>query len=119
ENAFAPESLGANDRIHTELHRRYAIEELHYPVWGMSSSATVDGYSEFGVWYLGTLGYKNGVVAPHASALALATIPDAAVENLRKLVELYDIYGDYGFYDAVDPVNGRVAYKYLALDQGM
>ena len=34
-------------------------------------------------------------------------------------MELYDIYGEYGLYDAVEPLTGEVAPKYLALDQGM
>lgn len=121
ENKYAPRSLGMNNRIHATIHRRFALEKLKYPVWGMSPSSTVQGdrYSEFGVWYLGSAGYKNGVITPHASALALDTIPKAAVANLRKLVELYDIYGEYGLYDAVDPRSGKVAPKYLVLNQGM
>jgi hypothetical protein len=87
----------------------------------MSPSSTVarDSYSEYGVKYLGVRGYKCGVITPHASALALSTTPEAAINNLRKLASLYDIYGEYGFYDAVDPLTGKVVHKYLALDQGM
>ncbi|MGH6945498.1 MAG: glucoamylase family protein, partial [Geminicoccaceae bacterium] len=121
ESAAAPESLGPNDRIHAILQRRYALDELGYPVWGMSPSATVngDGYGEFGVWYLGTLGYPSGVVTPHASALALAVTPEAAIVNLRKLASLPGLYGPYGFYDAVDPTSGQVSHRYLTLDQEM
>jgi hypothetical protein len=87
----------------------------------MSPSSTVlkDSYSEYGVKVLGSRGYKGGVVSPHASALALNVTPDAAIANLRKIIELYDIYGEYGLYDAVDPISGKVARAYLALDQGM
>jgi hypothetical protein len=121
ENKYAPKSLGLNDKIHAEIQRRYALEELKYPVWGMSPSSMTasDSYSEYGVKILGSRGYKCGVVTPHASALALNVTPEAAISNMRKLVELYDIYGEYGFYDAVDPISGKVAYKYLTLDQGM
>ena len=121
ENKYAPESFGINNRVHAEIHRRYALEELKYPVWGMSPSSMAggDSYSEYGVKILGSRGYKGGVVTPHASALALSVTPEAAISNMRKLVELYDVYGEYGFYDAVDPMTGKVAYKYLALDQGM
>src|SRR5204862_23968 len=45
--------------------------------------------------------------------------PKEAIQNFRKLIELYDIYGEYGFYDAVTPATGLVAKKYLSLDQGM
>lgn len=121
ENRFAPHSLGRNNEVHATIHRSYALEDLNYPVWGMSPSSTVarDSYSEYGVKYLGVRGYKCGVITPHASALALSTTPEAAINNLRKLASLYDIYGEYGFYDAVDPLTGKVVHKYLALDQGM
>ena len=42
-----------------------------------------------------------------------------ALADLRRLAQRYDVYGSYGFYDAVDPRTGRVAYKYLTLDQSM
>ncbi len=121
EAQHAAASLGWNDRQHAVVQRRYALEELGYPVWGMSPSARPGeaGYSEFGVSVLGVRGYGAGAVTPHASALALAVIPQAALANLHKLAELYDIYGEYGFYDAVDPRSGAVAYSYLALDQSM
>ncbi len=122
EPRLAPESLGRNDFVHATLQRRHALEELGYPVWGMSPSATAagDGYGEFGVRYLGVLGYQDGVVAPYASALALAVTPGPAAQNLRALAERYPgLYGAWGFYDAVDPKSGEVARRYLALDQGM
>jgi hypothetical protein len=121
EQHYASHSLGANNNVHTTIHRRYALEELTYPVWGMSPSSAVSGnsYAEYGVKVLGASGYPSGIVTPHASALALSTTSQMAIKNLRKLVELYDIYGEYGFYDAVDPVTGVVAAKYLALNQAM
>ncbi|MEN8130097.1 MAG: glucoamylase family protein [Pseudomonadota bacterium] len=121
EKKFAPKSLGKNNETHAIIHRRYATEELNYPVWGMSPSSAVarDSYSEYGVKFLGARGYKCGVITPHASALALSTTPEAAVSNLHRLATLYDIYGEFGFYDAVDPLSGEVTYKYLALNQGM
>lgn len=121
EGRAAPRSLGLNNRIHTAFHIERALGHLDYPVWGMSPSVTFTprGYGEFGVWYLGTFGYEDGMVTPHASALALATFPEEAIANLRRLLDHYAIYGEYGFYDAVDPVSGRVVYRYLALDQGM
>jgi len=121
EMQYAPASLGANDLAHARVQRRFATEHLGYPVWGISSSATPtgDGYSEYGVPVLGARGYAPGAVTPHASALALAVTPHAALSNLRALAERFDIYGEYGFYDAVDPRTGTVAYKYLSLDQSM
>ena len=121
EQNYASESLGKNNERHAAIHRRYALKELSYCVWGMSPSSSVrgDNYSEYGVKPLGSRGYKEGVVSPHASALALAVTPKEAVSNLRKLVELYDIYGQFGLYDAVDPTTGEVARKYLALNQAM
>ncbi|MCP5195638.1 MAG: DUF3131 domain-containing protein [Gammaproteobacteria bacterium] len=120
ESHYAPASLGRNAAVHTEIHRRFALEHLGYPVWGLSpSSNPTGGYSEFGARILGVRGYRAGVVTPHAAALALLVDPGAATANLRQLTERYPIYGDFGFYDAVDPQTGQVAYNYLALDQSM
>ncbi len=119
ERELSPESLGRNNHMHVKGHI-LAASKLGYPVWGMSpSSVPGDGYSEYGVKELGVKGYKSGVVTPHVSVLALEYEPQAVVQNLRALIERYPIYGAYGFYDAVNPESGRVAYKYLCLDQGM
>jgi hypothetical protein len=121
ECQYAPKSLGATDVVHAQVQRQYALDELGYGVWGISSSATPagDDYSEYGIPVLGARGYDGGAVTPHASALALGIMPAAALANLRTLAQLYDIYGEYGFYDAVDPGSGVVACKYLALDQSI
>ncbi len=121
EPRYAPKSLGANDRAHAVVQRRYALEHLGYQVWGMSPSVTPtgNGYAEYGVKVLGARGYGTGAVTPHAAALTLAVTPEAALANLRTLAESYDIYGEYGLYDAVDPRSKMVAYTYLALDQSM
>jgi hypothetical protein len=121
EQRYAPKSLGANDAGHAAIQQRYASQELDYPVWGLSPSASPggDGYGEYGVKILGVRGYAAGVVTPHAAALALAVAPQAALVDLRALAQRYPLYGEYGFYDAVDPLAGTVAYQYLALDQSM
>ena len=59
------------------------------------------------------------MIAPHVSFLALDFAPQEAIANLRTMLERYDVYGECGFYDAVDPVSGAVALKYLCLDQAM
>ncbi|MBV9463417.1 MAG: DUF3131 domain-containing protein [Verrucomicrobiae bacterium] len=121
EAQYAPDNLGKNDQVHAAMHKKFALEEMKYPVWGMSpcSVPSKDDYSEYGVKMLGSKGYKPGAVTPHVTALALNVAPADAIANFRKLIEKYDVYGEYGFYDSVDPVTGDVAYKYLALDQGM
>ncbi|MCP5124705.1 MAG: DUF3131 domain-containing protein [Gammaproteobacteria bacterium] len=120
EQRYAPASLGRNAVAHTEIQRRFALEHLGYPVWGLSpSSKPIGGYGEFGVRILGVRGYRAGAVTPHAAALALMVDPAAATANLRQLAQRYPVYGDFGFYDAVDPQTGQVAYNYLALDQSM
>ncbi|OGW81254.1 MAG: hypothetical protein A3G33_06670 [Omnitrophica bacterium RIFCSPLOWO2_12_FULL_44_17] len=120
EKKYAPEGLGLNDERHVRGQIRYALEDLKYPVWGMSPSSVPEGgYSEYGVNPLGSRGYKDGVVTPHATFLALGFMPKEAVRNARELIRRYDIYGEYGFYDAVDMKSGLVAKKYLLLDQAM
>jgi len=121
EAAVAPNSLGANDRVHAAIQRLFALRDLGLPVWGFSPSTTPgsDQYGEYGVQLLGSHGYPAGPVTPYAAALALAVFPTQALADLRRLAQRYDVYGSYGFYDAVDPRTGRVAYKYLTLDQSM
>ncbi|HYQ92420.1 MAG TPA: glucoamylase family protein, partial [Candidatus Competibacteraceae bacterium] len=121
EQLYAPASLGRNNAVHATLHRRYALEQLAYPVWGLSPSSNPEqgGYSEYGIKVLGVRGYPAGAVSPHAAALALAVLPEQATANLLELANRYELYGEYGFYDAVAPASGKVAYTYLALDQAM
>lgn len=129
EKELAPRGLGLNNIRQVEGQIKYALEELKYPVWGMSPSSVPEGgYSEYGSKPFGSKGYKPGVVTPHASILGIEQAPQAVIANMRKMIELYDIYGEYGFYDAVrvevDPKNpasqvGNVARKYFSLDQGM
>ncbi|NLG85025.1 MAG: DUF3131 domain-containing protein, partial [Firmicutes bacterium] len=103
--------------------------------WGISEAAfsALDArqnyqYRGFGV---PGLGLKRGleedlVVAPYASALALAVAPAAAVKNLKRLAGL-GLYGPYGFYEAIDYTRARcpegergvVIYTYMAHHQGM
>ena len=115
---------------------KYATEQLHYPVWGMSPSSTADdtgGYGIFGVEGLtfpytvraasrqcSTLRDRDDVT-PHASFLALDVAPQQAYANIQRLRRLYpDIYtADGGFYDAVNPTTGAVGHRRLVLDQSM
>jgi hypothetical protein len=118
---YAPASLGRNALAHARIQRRFALEHLGYPVWGLSPSSTPAGnsYGEFGIRILGARGYRAGAVTPHAAALALLADPVPAIANLRQLAKRYPLYGDFGFYDAVNPRGGQVAHNYLALDQSM
>lgn len=106
--------------------------------WGISESAfsaldahQIYQYRAFGV---PGLGLKRGleedlVVAPYASALALAVAPVAAVRNLRRLSRLarLGLRGGYGYYDAIDYTRQRgssgergvIVYTYMAHHHGM
>lgn len=120
EAQLAPGSLGPNGVTHADVQRRFATDVVGSPVWGLSPAATPSGgYDEFGVRPLGVAGYGPGEIAPYAAAIALAATPGAALPNLRALATKHAVYGDFGFYDAVEPTSGKVAYAYLALDQGM
>ncbi len=100
--------LGQSERAAVAVQQRYG-EKLGLP-WGVSESAyaTRDAehryqYQAFGV---PGLGLKRGlsehyVVAPYASALALAVSPCEAVQNLRRLEKL-GLRGRYGFFESVD-----------------
>jgi hypothetical protein len=113
---------------------KYATEQLHFPVWGLSPSSTADdtgGYGGFGVEGL-TFPAEQGLsqcttcatettVTPHASFLVLGVVPQQAYANIAKLRTLYpDIYtANGGFYDAVNPTTGAVGHRRLVLDQSM
>ncbi len=123
EQKFGTKSFRLNGKTVTELHRDYALKEKKYPVWGISPSSTADGrrwmYSEYGIKKLGVKGYPDrGVITPHASFLALDSLPKDAIKNIRKLLT-YEIYGEYGFYDTISFPSQKVNAQYLALDQGM
>ena len=124
EKELAPKGLGLNNRIATEIHIDYALNRQGYPVWGISPASTASGrqwrYRELGVRYLGAKGYRDeGIVAPYVSFLALETLPEQAIDNLRRMLQLYEAYGEYGFYDSVNVRTGHANPQYLILDQGM
>src|SRR5439155_1594465 len=83
--------------------------------WGISESgfSALDGrldyqYQSFGVPALGLkrgLG-KDLVIAPYATALALAERPRAAVDNFRELAA-EQAEGPFGFYEAIDYTRDR------------
>jgi hypothetical protein len=120
EKNLAPKGLGLNDARHAAIQIKYALEKLKYPVFGMSPSCVpAGGYREYGVKPLGIKGYKAGVITPHATFLALEFAPKECVDNIRRMIKGYRAYGEYGFYDAIDVSTGKVALKYLCLDQAM
>jgi hypothetical protein len=124
EKELAPEGLGLNNQIATMIQIDYALNRQGYPVWGISPASISSGrlwqYGEYGVKYLGAKGYRDeGVITPYASFLALETFPEHAIDNLRRMLQIYRIYGEYGFYDSINVHTGRVNTQYLALDQGM
>ncbi|MFL5606070.1 MAG: glucoamylase family protein, partial [Gemmatimonadaceae bacterium] len=99
------------DQTHrAAVRRQIAYATARAVPWGISESAynvrdrhDTYQYRGFGV---PDLGLKRGlsadvVVAPYASALALAVDPHEAMENLGTL-ETLGAMGTYGFYDALD-----------------
>lgn len=123
ERKLAPKGLGLNNRVAAELHRDYALKEKGYKLWGLSPAAVSNGrqwrYIEMGIKALGVKGYQDsGYVTPHVSFLALNSLPEDAIKNIRKFLN-YGSYGEYGFYDTISVEDGSVNPQYLALDQGM
>ena len=129
-----PETLlGQSDRSAVDLQRDYGA--AHHIPWGISESSfasmgsdRVYGYHAFGV---PALGLRRGlsrdlVVAPYATALALAARPHLSVRNMHDLAAL-GLMGTYGFYEAADftperiPPGERFAVvrSYMAHHQGM
>jgi hypothetical protein len=134
ETTWGTHSFGLADLRWAQVQEMYATNTLHYPVWGLSPSSTADdtgNYGGFGVEGLAfpaeeglaqcTTCAAETTVSPHASAIALAVIPQQAYANLRTLRTLYPgVYStDGGFYDAVNPQTGSVGHRRLVLDQSM
>lgn len=100
--------LGESARSAVSRQQRYAAR--HKVPWGISESGFAalgpDGtwrYRAFGVPELGLRRdlQRDMVIAPYATALALAVDPAGAVENLRRLAE-YGALRRFGFYEALD-----------------
>jgi len=143
ETSWGPRSFGLADARTVQVQIKYATQQLHDPVWGMSPSSTPDdtgGYSGYGVEglafpYFGTganashpnegLSQCHGcatedVVTPHASFLALDVAPQQAYANIAALRARYPgVYGPDGFFDAVNPSTGAIGHRDLVLDQSM
>jgi hypothetical protein len=143
ETSWGTQSFGLADVRTAEVQIKYATQQLHYPVWGMSPSSTADdtgNYGGYGVEGLAFPYYGTGasaanpneglsqchgcatedVVTPYASFLALDVVPQQAYANIQKLRTLYPgLYGVDGFFDAVNPTTGAVGHRYLVLDESM
>jgi hypothetical protein len=143
ETSWGTRSFGLADLRTAQVQIKYATEQLHYPVWGMSPSSTPDdtgNYAGYGVEGLKFPYYGTGatasnpndqlaqcdtcatenVVTPYASFIALDVVPQQAYANIQALRTLYPgDYGTDGYFDAVDPATGAVGHRYLELDQSM
>ncbi|WP_235536413.1 MULTISPECIES: GH36-type glycosyl hydrolase domain-containing protein [unclassified Sphingomonas] len=110
-----PETLlGQSDRTAVDVQQAYA--QAHGIPWGISESGYASmgqdrtyRYHAFGV---PALGLRRGlerdlVVAPYATAIALAARPGKALRNMRDLAAL-GLIGRYGYYEAVDFTPERV-----------
>lgn len=148
EETWGPKSWGENHPLTVQAHIEHGMEEAGYGYWGFSpSNNPAGGYREYGVDAIGMeptgytsdqerttvdggygdcrpatsepTEYRDGVVTPHASFLAMRYAPRAAMENLANLRADFDAYGPGGFYDAIAVGSGTVSQRYLSLDQGM
>jgi len=143
ETSWGPRSFGLADARTAQVQIKYATEQLHYPVWGMSPSSTADdtgGYGGFGVEGLAFPYYGGGadashpnlglsqchgcatedVVTPHATFLALDVAPQQAFANIVALRDSFPgAYGHTGFFDAINPTTSAVGHRQLVLDQSM
>lgn len=148
EEEWGPASWARNHPAYVRGQIAHGMDDAKYGYWGFSPASDPHGdYREYGVDAMGldTDGYTSdqertsvdhgftgcrpakplpqaygdGVVTPHAVVLALRFAPSAALSQLAKLRANFDSYGPGGFYDAVAVRSGKVAKRYLALDQGM
>jgi hypothetical protein len=134
ETTWGTSGFGLADQRTVAVQIKYATEQLHYPVWGLSPSSTADDTGNYGGFGVEGQTFPPGsqlsqcsscgsetTVTPHASFLALDVAPQQAFANIQALRAHYpDIYtSDGGFYDAVNPTTGSVGHRRLVLDQSM
>ena len=124
EARWGARSWAVTHPLYVQAQIHFGLEQARYGYWGFSPASDPDGgYREVGVPQLGMqpLGYPGeSIVTPHAAFLALAFAPEAALANLAALRRDFPgLYGEGGFKDSVNVKTGRVAERYLALDQGM
>jgi hypothetical protein len=148
EEEWAPRSWGVNHPLHVRAQREHGMVEAGYGYWGFSpASDPYENYREYGVDLLGMnpdgylsdvertnpdVGFgdcraatnpapefKDGVVTPHAAFLAMMHEPRQAYANLARIERELKAYGPGGFFDAVAVKSGKIARRYLSLDQAM
>ncbi len=145
ETSWGTRSFGLADVRTVQVQIKYATQQLHYKVWGMSPSSTADDTGDYGAYgveglafpYYGTgadASHPNdrlaqcqnpacdaeNVVTPYASFIAMDAAPQQAYANIQALRSDYPgLYGADGFFDAVDPTTGAVGHRLLVLDQSM
>ncbi|MGB3445043.1 MAG: glucoamylase family protein [Actinophytocola sp.] len=148
EVAWGRDSWARQHSVYVRGQIEHGLNDAKYGYWGFSPASNPDGgYREYGVDVMGLDGpgytsdqertavdvgfegcrdprplpaeYGDGVVTPHAVVLALPYQPRAALTELAKLRRDFDAYGPGGYYDAIAVRSGKVAKRYLALDQGM
>jgi hypothetical protein len=144
EEDWGPRSWGVNHPAYVRGQIIHGLADAKYGYWGFSpASNPTGGYSAWGVEAMGMdpagypsavdpgfgdcraaqpppASYGDGVVTPHAAFLALPFAPAEAVRDLARLrADFPGLYGAGGFKDAVAVRSGRVADRYLSLDQGM
>ncbi len=107
--------LDRSEKSAVAVQRRYA-ETLDIP-WGISesgfSSRDAAGNYQYRAFGVPGLGLRRGlsediVIAPYASALALAVCPAAAALNMARLAQL-DMLNLYGFFEAADFTQERTS----------
>ncbi|WP_232323412.1 glucoamylase family protein [Catenuloplanes japonicus] len=147
EQQWGPDSWGRNHPATVAAQIEHGLHDARYGYWGFSpASDPFGGYGVYGVDAMGmdADGYPSdveggrydagfgdcrpagppavhgdGVVTPHAVFLALPYAPGPARANLARIKNDLRGYGPGGFYDAVAVRSGRVAARYLSLDQSM
>ncbi|WP_324827694.1 GH36-type glycosyl hydrolase domain-containing protein [Qipengyuania zhejiangensis] len=107
--------LGETETAAVAMQISYA--NRHRVPWGISESGFAS-YGSDGIWRyrafgVPALGLRRGleddlVIAPYATALALAATPHQAVANLRRL-DKCGAMGRFGFHEALDFTKGRSA----------
>lgn len=124
-----------NETLHTVVESQIAYGREHRVPWGVSES----GYNardlqmnyQYGPFGVPGLGLKRGlshdlVISPYSTVLAAMVNPQAAIENIKRLIQ-NRLLSAHGFFEAIDytrerlPQNERFAVirSFMAHHQGM
>ena len=116
-----------NSVLATKAQRRMAINMKdrfpHYGenVWGLTSSDSEYGYTDWVGTGGGSVEHINGTVVPCAAAGSIPFLPTESIAAVRHMFDIWgeQIWKQYGLVDAFNPHTGWAAQDVIGIDVGI